>query len=316
MQKIRIGTRKSNLAIAQASIVANMLIKANSELEVELVKISTLGDKNALHGRLKQDMKIAFTKELEVALINGEIDAAVHSLKDLPSALQDGLIVASYPPRDDPRDVLVSKNKVSLNMLPANARIGTSSIRRRVQLLQLRPDLQVVELHGNVDTRVNKMQSLGLDGIVLAAAGLNRLGMQEVISQVFDVGEMIPAAGQGILAVETNEKNSFLEQLRSIDDSKSRTEALCERSFTAALGAGCNLPVAVNAKSYGAKLEIQAMIASQDGSKVIKARDSGSTSDPEGLGKKLAIDMLNRGAEFYLKEVAELEYKGDTGKIK
>ena len=301
--KVRIGARASRLSRAQASLVSSLISERVEDVALEFVPVKTLGDRLPPAEERKKlgraGEKGAFTGDLEALLLQGKIDIAVHSMKDLPSEETEGLMIGATPPRSDPRDVLVSKGE-GVRSLPRGARIGTSSLRRKAQLLKLRPDLDVVELHGNVDTRL-RMVAEGLDGlrgVVLAAAGLQRLGEAARISQTFSIAQMVPAVGQGIIAVQIREDDRELETLLSrITDVSAATESLCERAFARRLGVDCNVPVGGCAKASGGKVKIVGVIARPDGGDYRKDSEEGPKGSASDVGRRLAERLIENGPQ-------------------
>jgi hydroxymethylbilane synthase len=290
MNKIKIGTRTSKLALAQANIVVEELKHKFPDLNIEIVGIKT-GEEKYKKSLSRKDI---FVKEIEEALLKGEIDLAVHSMKDLPIKIPDELIIASVPKREDPRDAFISKKYSSLFKLPIGAKIGTSSLRRRVQLLNIRPDLNVVEIRGNVDTRIKKLDLLNLDAILLAYAGLKRLGIDNIVKEILDPDLIVPAIGQGALAIEARKKdNEMIKITKSIEDYESRIAVEAERTFAQKIGGGCNLPVAAYAKVNGKKFVMNVMVAyDNEGKKVVKDKIEGSIDDALTLAAKLADKLL------------------------
>ncbi|HUF77119.1 MAG TPA: hydroxymethylbilane synthase [Longimicrobiales bacterium] len=292
MRRLRLGTRGSRLARAQSEAVASELRTRVPELEVEIVPIETFGDLHrdvALKPELGQSF---FTKEIESALLAGRIDLAVHSCKDLATVLPEGLRIGAVPPREDPRDVLVA-NAGGLADLAAGARVGTSSPRRKGFLAAARPDIEVVDLRGNVPTRVAAVDEGRLDGIVLAAAGLRRLGMAERISEWLEPGVMTPAAAQGALAVQTREDDEPTNALVAhLDHAPSRSEVTAERACLRRLEAGCQAPVGVLARTGTGKLSLSAAVVAPGG--VLRAEVSGPAGEAESLGVAAAEDLLGR----------------------
>lgn len=297
---LRIGARSSRLSRAQAAIVSGLLRERFGDgLALEFVPVRTRGD-GAPTGTLddlgKAGAKGAFTSELEALLSEGKIDVAIHSLKDLPSGDSEGLAICATPPRGDPRDALVSSDGVTLETLARGARVGTSSLRRKAQLLAMRRDLDVVELHGNVDTRLRRVAERGgggVDAVVLAVAGLLRLGEGARISQTFAVEDMVPAVGQGIIAVQTRRDDAEVEAVVSkINDEPTGLEALCERAFAQRLGADCNVPAGGCARVSGRTLTMVGMLATEEGRGLRKKSVVGHVGDPAGLGRGLAESML------------------------
>jgi len=300
---IRIGSRPSRLSQAQTSIVANLL-RSRFEITVELVPISTRGDASVPDRRASKGAKGAFTGDIEARLLEGKIDVAVHSMKDLPNEIGEGLTIGATPPRADPRDGLLTKHGATLGMLPGRSRVGTGSLRRKAQLLNMRSDIEVVDLVGNVDTRIRKLSS-DYDAIVLAVAGLERLGEASRISQVFSMDEMVPSVCQGVIAVEMRENDDKVGRLLSkIDDSPTRLEASCERAFSQALGVDCYVPVGGCARVSGESITAVGMIASEDGKRIVKNRLVAPAEDAAALGERLANELLQAGGGKLLKGAA------------
>jgi hydroxymethylbilane synthase len=303
-ERIVVGARSSKLSQAQTSIVVNLLKQASPGMIVDLSLVKTQGDRLPPERRSPADGKRAFTGELENMLLKDEIDIAVHSMKDLPSKLASGLTIGATPPRGDPRDALLSNNRRTIQTLPRGARIGTGSLRRRAQLLRLRGDLVVVPLHGNVNTRIEKMAS-GLDAVVLAVAGLERIGEERHISQIFSVDQMVPAVGQGIIAVEMKEKDTRVAGILSkIDNDLARAESSCERAFTERLGGDCYVPVGACARATKDSITITGLIASVDGKNTVKKSLHSSPTEASSLGIRLATELLEMGGEQILEENA------------
>lgn len=292
---LRIGTRGSRLALVQAEVVAKGL-RARG-VESELVVIRTSGDRLANVALADFGGKALFVKEIEEALLVGQIDLAVHSLKDVPAELPAGLALIAFPEREDPRDVLVTRTGGTLDELPSASAVGTSSLRRRVLILHRRPDLDPRAIRGNVDTRLGKLEAGDYDAIVLAQAGLVRLGVVPRHAALLSIDEFPPAVGQGILAVEARQDDRrALEVVEALDDTRTRMEALAERSLLHGLGAGCHTPVAGHARVEGASLSLLGLVASLDGATVVRATVTGPATGAEALGQKLADDLLARGA--------------------
>ena len=300
-QSITIGTRGSQLALWQAEYVRKRVNRQFPDLGVTLQIIKTTGDKiqeRSLVGLGKG----VFTKEIEVALLDGTIDLAVHSMKDLPTDLPDGLCIAANPAREDLRDVLVTQSGLVLDKLPKGAKIGTTSPRRRSQLLHLRPDLQVVDVRGNLDTRLRKLHETELDGIILAAAGIKRLIGEEIITEYFEVVRMVPAAGQGALGVEVREDDLEMKMLlTAINDCHSETEVLAERAVLRGLGGGCQVPIGAKADLKGGKLHMIATVCSPDGEHRIIERLSGNPTCADELASNLVTELIQGGADNLLK---------------
>ena len=298
-KRLRLGTRGSALALAQAGIVADALGGA------EVVPIRTSGDQPATGGD-----KARFVREIEQALLAGEVEIAVHSAKDLPSNLPDGLEIAAVPKREDPLDAWIGPES-TIEAVPEGARVGTSSLRRRAQLLALRPDLQPLELRGNVDTRLRKLAAGEYDAIVLAAAGLRRLGREAEIGFKIEAESVVPAPGQGALALEARTADDGpREAVEAIGDPEALTELRAERAAVAALDASCDTPVGVHARHHGDSLMIAAFCGLPDGSEWIRDDLVGDRDDPEALGRLLAERLQGAGAAELL---AQAEKMGASG---
>ena len=298
MKTLRLGTRGSELAIAQANRVAQLLRGLGHE--VALVKIETSGDR--LEGPIsKEGGKALWLREIERSLLDGTIDLAVHSAKDMPVELADGLTVGAYPEREDPRDVFIGAPGRRFAALPPGSQVGTGSLRRIALLKSLRPDLESVPIRGNVATRLAKIESMGLDGVILAAAGLIRLGLDEQILDPLDPERYVPAGGQGALAVEVRIDDEDVQQIVSqIEDSDVAAQVRAERAFLFELGAGCHTPVAVYATIHGVRLRVRALVLSIDGEKRIEGSAEGELRAPETLGVALGRELLQRGARRIL----------------
>lgn len=303
--RLVIGSRGSKLALVQAELVKTQLALLNPAIDIHIEVIKTTGDVkteplSVIGG------KGVFTKELEDALFDRRIDLAVHSLKDLPSIIPEGLALAAICERQDPRDALVlplhsSLNCESLHDLPPGSIIGTSSPRRLAQLRHLRPDLAVTDLRGNVDTRLRKLDEGQYHAVILAAAGLNRLGLKERISLHIPTEQMLPAVGQGAIGIETREDDPGVRSVSSsIDHEETRIACLAERSLLRALGGGCQLPIAALATVAGEELRIEGLVASRDGKQIVRQQISGSTENAERPGSELAEILLERGARALL----------------
>jgi hydroxymethylbilane synthase len=300
MARLRIGSRGSQLALWQANHIAALLRTRGHEVEIEIIK--TTGDKITDVPLAKVGTKGMFTKEIEEALAAGRVDLAVHSLKDLPTEISLGFEIAAVTPRDDPRDVFCSRKCASIEVLPKSARVGTSSLRRQAQLKALRPDLDVHPLRGNVDTRLAKLEAGEYDAVILAAAGLNRLGKTELIKQFISADVMCPAAGQGALAVEVRAGDvDTLERLRFLDDPDARATTICERALLGRLGGGCQVPIGALAEARGGRLHLQAVVASPDGSQVLRESADGESSVQ--LGESVGDALLRRGGKAILEAV-------------
>lgn len=298
--RLRIGSRGSQLALWQANHIAARLREHGHEVEIEIVH--TTGDKIIDVALSKVGAKGMFTKEIEDALGRCQIDLAVHSLKDLPTELSDKFEIAAIPAREDARDAFCSVKYSAIEQLPPNARVGTSSLRREAQLRALRPDLQVQPLRGNVDTRLRKLEAGEYDAIILATAGLRRLGKVELIRQILPVDVMCPAAGQGALAIEIRSGDHEVRNALSfIDDPAARAETECERALLQKLGGGCQVPIGANARFTNGTLHLQAVVASPDGRQVL--RESADGNDPQKLGSSVGQRLLDRGGTSILDSV-------------
>jgi hydroxymethylbilane synthase len=300
MARLRIGSRGSQLALWQANHIAALLRGRGNEVEIEIIK--TIGDKITDVPLAKVGTKGMFTKEIEEALAAGRVDLAVHSLKDLPTEIPPGFEIAAVPKRDDPRDVFCSRKYASIEALPKAARVGTSSLRRQAQLKALRADLDLHPLRGNVDTRLAKLEGGEYDAVILAAAGLNRLGKTESIKQFISADVMCPAAGQGALAVEVRARDTAtLQLLTFLDDSDARATTICERALLGRLGGGCQVPIGAMAEMRSGRLHLRAVVANPDGSLVL--RESGDGEDPVQLGESVGDALLRRGGKAILEAV-------------
>jgi hydroxymethylbilane synthase len=296
---VRLGTRGSRLALIQCEQVAAGLRAHGARAEI--VVIRTSGDRLAQVALADFGGKALFVKEIEEALLAGQVDVGVHSLKDMPAALPAGLTLAAFPAREDPADVLLTRGPGGWDGLPRGARVGTSSLRRRALVLARRPDLRPEPIRGNVETRIEKLRAGACDATILAAAGLRRLGLDPSHSTLLPVDEFVPAVGQGILAVEAREADrEVLELLGRLDDTRSRSEALAERAFLDGLGADCHTPVAGHARHDGAALTLTGVVASLDGATVLRWQASGEPREAGRLGRAVAEELLARGAKALL----------------
>jgi hydroxymethylbilane synthase len=292
---LRLGSRRSPMAIAQSRRVAELIAERTGN-QVEIVGVTTLGDVS--RAQLTQIGGTGvFASALREALLGGEVDLAVHSLKDLPAGPAAGLVLAAVPPRDDPRDALVARDGAKLADLPPGARIGTGSPRRAAQLLGLRADLRCVPIRGNAGTRLEKVGQGELDGVVLAYAGLARIGCAGAVTQLFEPDEMLPAPGQGALAVECRDDSSGLaELLEAVSDRPSMAAATAERSLLEALAAGCSAPIGAYAEGTE-QLWMRAAVLSTDGTRALRAHGGAPSGDARQLGRDLAAELLRAGAE-------------------
>lgn len=304
-EKLIIGSRGSALALWQANFVKSELKKKNKNLSVEVKIINTKGDKILDVALSKIGDKGLFTKELEVKLLNNEIDIAVHSLKDLQTQLPKGLILACVTKRHPVEDVLIAKKKnMTIEKLPEGATVATGSLRRRAQLKHLRPDINVVELRGNVPTRIDKFLKSDWDAIILARAGVERLKLKKHISSIIDKDIMLPAVGQGALGIEIKKTNKFAASvIKSIHDENTFAAATAERSLLKKLEGGCQVPIGAYAEVRKNGLYLTGLVASIDGAITLTKTLRGSKKNAEKLGKSLASDLIKAGAKKILKEI-------------
>ena len=300
MTPLRIGTRGSALALVQASWVKQQVEREHPERAVELRIIKTSGDSFVNTAISNIGGKGVFTKEIEDALRRGEIDLAVHSLKDLPTELPEGLMIAAVPPREDARDALVARQKQTFSLLPSGCKIGTGSLRRRAQLLHLRRDLVPTPVRGNIDTRLKKLDAGEVDALVLAAAGLRRLGREDRIAEFLADEVCVSAAGQGALGIESRNDGSMSEWLKFVHDPKTCAEVTAERALLDRLGGGCHVPIGARARADGIALKMVGVVASLDGSALCRGEIAGRMSDAAQLGKRLAEQLLEKGADKLL----------------
>jgi len=308
MAHLKLGTRKSPLALWQAEHVAAELKKRDALLSVELVTMSTKGDRILDAPLSRVGGKGLFVKEIEEALLRGDVDLAVHSLKDMPAELPQGLTMAAYPPRADARDAWVSPRSQTITDLPNKARVGTASLRRQCQLLAQRPDLDVIPIRGSVETRLKKIETENLHAVVLAAAGLERLGLGNRISRKLSPEEMLPAVGQGILGIEARHGDAdVLLRLKTLEDPDARRMATAERAMLHALGGGCQVPIAGHLLKESDAWWLRGFVARPDGTDIIRAEAraplNASDNELDALGRRVADAMLKQGAAAILKEL-------------
>ncbi len=302
MKKVRIGTRGSQLALYQANAIAKFFRRNHPMIEVEVVTIKTTGDKILDSPLSKIGDKGLFTKEIEKALLESEIDCAVHSLKDLPTILPPGLEIVAFGEREDVRDAFIGQDNMRLLELPKGSSVATGSLRRRAQLLHMRSDLVPVDIRGNLNTRLRKLEEEGYAGLILAYAGIKRLGMADKVTEILKPDVMVPAVGQGIIAVEAHEDNMGIKELlQGYNNSASQTAAVAERAFLRRLEGGCQVPIGVYT-SFESK-ELTGMVASLDGERLIKDSINFDLSDPVRAGDDLAAKLLNLGADRILDEI-------------
>ena len=297
---MRIGTRGSTLALAQANWVKGRIEKGRPDLKVELVVIKTSGDRFVDSAIQNIGGKGIFTKEIEDALLCKEIDMAVHSMKDLPTELAEGLTIAAVPEREDPRDVLVTSNQSRLSDLSPQARLGTGSLRRRAQLLHYRSDLALVPIRGNVDTRLKKLDAGEVNGLIMAAAGLKRIGRADRIVEFIPDEICVSAVAQGALALESREDDPVRDQVSFLHDDDTCAAVTAERSFLKRLGGGCQVPVGARAAVERGRLKMVGVVANPDGSLLYRGEVDGLVSDGGKLGQELAGRLLHEGADKIL----------------
>ncbi len=295
---LKIGSRGSRLALWQANWVKNALLAGHPDLVIEIIIIKTRGDKILDVPLAKVGGKGLFVKEIENALADSEIDLAVHSMKDMPAKIPEGLCIGAVPKREKALDVLISRKKVLFKDLPKGACIGTSSLRRSSQLLYLRPDIKIKPLRGNLDTRLKKLDSEKMDAIILAAAGVKRLGMEKKITEYLDQKIMLPAVGQGALCIETRLDDPFTAPLiASLDHAPTHTVVIAERTFLNHLEGGCQIPIAAHGIFSGNdQIELKGLVAEINGAVILKETVRGPAGQPEILGHQLAELLLQKGA--------------------
>ena len=303
-KELRIGTRGSQLALYQANWVKEKFVQTHPHLKVTLITIKTTGDKIQDAPLAKIGGKGLFVKEIEEALIQERIDLAVHSIKDVPTELPESLHLSAITKREDPRDVFISKDGTQLRDLPQRAKIGTSSLRRQAQLLHFRGDFELIPLRGNLDTRLKKLERMNLDGIVLAMAGVKRLGFEARITEVIPIEISLPAIGQGALGIETRKGDKEVEErIHFLNDPESAIAISAERAFLKRLGGGCQVPIAAFARMVDSNLRIDGLVGTIDGKRLVKHHLEGPAEEAESLGNELAEILLGKGAKEILEEV-------------
>lgn len=309
--KVKLGTRESKLALWQTEWVVKELSVAHPDREFELVHIRTKGDKILDSPLAKIGDRGLFVKEIEEALLSGKVDLAVHSLKDVPTEIAPGLVITAITRREDPRDCLLSRRHACFADLPTGAKLGTSSLRRVAQLAALRPDLQFVSLRGNLDTRIRKLDELELDGIILAAAGLDRLGWTDLVVERLSPEICLPAVGQGALAIETRKSDDATRSLvQSLADLGTAACAAAERALLATLEGGCQVPIGALAVIERDEVWLRAAVASLDGRKLIRGERRGPVTEGDRLGHELGDDLLARGGREILAAIRQEEKGG------
>ena len=301
---IKIGTRASKLALAQAKWVMDRITAHYPDIRVDLIKITTKGDRAINRPLSTIGGKGLFVKEIEESLSRGEIDIAVHSLKDVPAELPDTLCIGIIPEREDPHDVMLSKDNIPLKDLPVGSCIGTSSLRRSAQILHYRPDLKIVPLRGNLDTRIRKLESVDIQAIVVAAAGLKRIGLADKITQPLSLDFMVPAVGQGALGLEFRlDDQETINMLKFLDHYATRVAVEAERSFLMELQGGCQVPVAGLARLKDNSLLLDGLVADLDGDTIFRDKIIGSPEKAKELGATLAHMLLDAGAGKILEKI-------------
>jgi hydroxymethylbilane synthase len=304
LRPLRIGTRRSPLALWQARHVAELIQRLAPGTEVSLVEMTTAGDRFLAEPLSRIGGKGLFVKEIEQALLDRRADVAVHSLKDMTSELAPGLCLAAVPAREDPRDALCSPSKATLSSVPQGATLGTASLRRSCQLRERRPDLKIEMLRGNVQTRLLKVRESGMAGAVLALAGLRRLGLESEISEVLEPEVSLPAVGQGALAIESRQDDAELREiLARLEDATTRLAISAERAFLARMQGGCTVPLAGYATVAAGRVRLRGLVGRPDGTRVVRGERNGAASDAERLGRELGDELWARGGEEIIREL-------------
>jgi hydroxymethylbilane synthase len=308
-KKVIIGSRGSDLALWQANYVRDLLLQNHTGVEVDIEIIQTTGDKILDTSLASIGGKGVFTKEIEVALLENKINIAVHSLKDLPTTMTEGLTLGAIPERAPVEDVFMAKDtKTRLMDLPDGATVATGSLRRKVQILHRRPDLKIIDIRGNVPTRIKKMLDSNWDGMILASAGVHRLGLTQNLAHTISLEWVLPAAGQGALGIECRENDEeIISLLAPLNHAPTKASATAERALLAAMGGGCQVPIGAHGLVVGDKLELTACIAALDGRSIIRSVHTGSASDPVSIGEALAKTLLSQGGQEILDELERLQ---------
>ena len=305
---IKIGTRASKLALWQADWVKSALTEAYPNQPIELVTIKTKGDKILDVPLAKVGGKGLFVKEIEQALLDGWIDIAVHSMKDMPAKIPDGLCIGAIPAREDPADVLISKNGIYFSKLKQGSTIGTSSLRRGAQIRNRRPDIIIVPLRGNVETRMRKLQTENMEAVVLAAAGIKRLNLAHRITEHLNFDVLLPAVGQGALSIEIRQNDPYIQpMINSLDDPHTRAIVMGERAFLNYLGGSCQVPIAGHGEIHRNTFNLTGLVADLNGSRILKATLTGSADATETIGIRLAQQLLDQGADKILEKLQLME---------
>ena len=313
IKTIRIGTRASRLAVTQAEWVRSQILAIHPHLRAELVRIKTTGDKITDVALAQVGGKGLFVKEIEAALLAGGIDLAVHSMKDMPAEILPGLCIGAIPERENSLDVLISRNDRPLKDLPGGARLGTSSLRRSAQVRHARPDIIIHPLRGNLDTRIQKLKTEGLDAIIVAAAGVKRLGLEAHITQYLPETIMLPAIGQGALGIEIREDDASIQDIvSSLDHRQTRLAVEAERAFLQQLMGGCQVPIAARAKIIDNRIELTGLVAEVDGTVLLRDTAAGPVHQHRKIGVELADRLLERGGRKILEKIFSGSEKGLT----
>ena len=308
MKEIKIATRKSILALWQSEHIKARIESKHDDIRVELVGMKTKGDVILDTPLAKIGGKGLFTKELEDSMLKGETDIAVHSLKDVPVVFPEGLRLAAICSREDTRDAMISEKFAKFSDLPHGAKVGTTSLRRKMQLLIMRPDLEIISLRGNVQTRLRKLKEGEFDAIILAMAGINRLNIKAEVAHIYTFGfdEMIPAMGQGALGVEARDEKKILDKISFLNDENAVIETTIERDFVSVLEGGCQVPIGISARLKGDEISIDAIVGLPDGSEFIKDSLKTSKDKFQSIGKELAHKFIEKGAKELLKRAEEM----------
>ena len=308
MKEIKIATRKSILALWQSEHIKVRIESKHNDIKVELIGMKTKGDVILDTPLAKIGGKGLFTKELEDSMLKGETDIAVHSLKDVPVVFPKGLKLAAICSREDTRDAMISEKFAKFSDLPHGAKVGTTSLRRKMQLLIMRPDLEIISLRGNVQTRLRKLKEGEFDAIILAMAGINRLNIKAEVTHIYTFGfdEMIPAMGQGALGVEARDEKQILEQIDFLNDENAVIETTIERDFVSVLEGGCQVPIGISARLKGDEISIDAIVGLPDGSEFIKDSLKTSKDKFQSVGKELAHKFIEKGAKELLRRAEEM----------
>ena len=308
MKEIKIATRKSILALWQSEHIKARIESKHNDIKVELIGMKTKGDVILDTPLAKIGGKGLFTKELEDSMLKGETDIAVHSLKDVPVVFPEGLKLAVICSREDTRDAMISEKFAKFSDLPNGAKVGTTSLRRKMQLLIMRPDLEIISLRGNVQTRLRKLKEGEFDAIILAMAGINRLNLKAEVAHIYTFGfdEMIPAMGQGALGVEARDEKQILDEISFLNDENAVIETTIERDFVSVLEGGCQVPIGISARLKGDEISIDAIVGLSDGSEFIKDSLKTSKDKFQSVGKELAHKFIEKGARELLKRAEEM----------